>query len=89
MVVTLSINCPADMTINACPSTPGYGTPNGIVNNDDFFYYIARYAAASVLECDLTTTGATQPGSPNYRLPDGTLDADDFGVYLQLLAQGC
>jgi hypothetical protein len=24
---------------------PGYGVPNGIINNDDFLYYLAVFAA--------------------------------------------
>ncbi len=38
-------NCPADLTTTAIPGTPGYGVPNGIVNNDDFFYYLTIFAA--------------------------------------------
>src|SRR5262249_34692173 len=30
--------CQPDLTTTAIAGQPGYGTPNGIVNNDDFFY---------------------------------------------------
>ena len=26
----------------AIPASPGYGTPNGVLNNDDFFYYLVH-----------------------------------------------
>ncbi|MEZ6232962.1 MAG: GC-type dockerin domain-anchored protein [Phycisphaerales bacterium] len=29
----------------AIAGQPGYGVPNGIINNDDFFYYLALFAA--------------------------------------------
>ena len=34
-----------DLTATAIPATPGYAAPNGLLNNDDFFYYLAIYAA--------------------------------------------
>ena len=37
--------CPADLTTGAIPGQPGYGVPDGIVNNDDFFYYLTLFAA--------------------------------------------
>ena len=37
--------CRPDLTTTALPGSPGYGTPNGILNNDDFFYYLAIFAA--------------------------------------------
>ena len=39
--------CRPDLTTNAIPGSPGYGVPNGILNNDDFFYYLAQFAAAN------------------------------------------
>ena len=35
----------ADLTTGAVPGQPGYGVPNGILNADDFFYYLALFAA--------------------------------------------
>lgn len=37
--------CPADLTHGAIPGQPGYGVPDGVVNNDDFFYYLTIFAA--------------------------------------------
>ncbi|MCB9841382.1 MAG: hypothetical protein H6809_07020 [Phycisphaeraceae bacterium] len=38
-------SCAPDLTTGAVPGSPGYGVPNGILNNDDFFYYLAIFAA--------------------------------------------
>ena len=32
------------MTTTAIPGSPGYGVPNGILNNDDFFYFLSQFA---------------------------------------------
>ena len=37
--------CAPDLTTGAIAGQPGYGVPNGILNNDDFFYYLAIFAA--------------------------------------------
>ena len=37
--------CAADLTTGAIPGQAGYGVPNGVVNNDDFFYYLTIFAA--------------------------------------------
>ncbi len=81
--------CPADLTTTAIPGSPGYGVPNGIVNNDDFFYYLSRYAAnLGCVSCptppDLTTTAI--PGSVGYGVPNGILNNDDFFYYLTIFA---
>jgi hypothetical protein len=34
-----------DLTWTALPGSPGYGVPNGVINNDDFFYYHLLFAA--------------------------------------------
>ena len=40
--------CRPDLTTRArIPGTPGYGVPNGVLNNDDFFYYLAQFAAGT------------------------------------------
>jgi hypothetical protein len=35
----------ADLTTGAVPGQPGYGVPDGVLNNDDFFYYLSLFAA--------------------------------------------
>ncbi|MCA9289271.1 MAG: hypothetical protein KDA05_11835, partial [Phycisphaerales bacterium] len=32
--------CPPDLTTGAVAGQPGYGEPNGVLSNDDFFYYL-------------------------------------------------
>ena len=34
----------ADMTTGAIPGAPGYGIPDGLITNQDFFYFLARFA---------------------------------------------
>lgn len=91
--------CPADLTTTAIPGSPGYGVPNAILNNDDFFFYLIRFTQSAgtcgVLpgqsRCpsppDLTATAI--PGTPGYGLLDGVLSTDDFFFYLQLFTNGC
>ena len=79
--------CPPDLTTTAVPGTPGYGVPNGIPNNDDFFYYLAQFAAGNLAVADLTTTAV--PGAPGYGTPNGILNNDDFFYYLTIFAAGC
>jgi len=35
----------ADLTTTAIPGSAGYGVPNGIINNDDFFFYLTIFSA--------------------------------------------
>ena len=79
--------CRPDLTTGAIPGSPGYGTPNGALNNEDFFYYLAQFAAGNLAAADLTT-GAI-PGSPGYGIPNGILNNDDFFYYLNIFAAGC
>ncbi|MEZ6232834.1 MAG: GC-type dockerin domain-anchored protein [Phycisphaerales bacterium] len=79
--------CPADLTTGAIPGLFGYGVPNGLLSSDDFFYFLAQYAAGNLAVCDLTT-GAV-PGGPGYGQPNGVLNSDDFFFYLTLYAAGC
>lgn len=44
-LVQVGGGCDPDLTTTAVPGTPGYGVPNGVLNNDDFFYYLAIFAA--------------------------------------------
>jgi len=83
----VSTACRPDLTTTAIPGTPGYGVPNGVVNNDDFFYYLAQFAAGNVAVADMTTTAI--PGSPGYGVPNGVVNNDDFFYYLQQFAAGC
>ncbi|MCA9286974.1 MAG: VCBS repeat-containing protein [Phycisphaerales bacterium] len=80
-------SCAPDLTTGAIPGQPGYGTPNGVVNNDDFFFYLAQFAAGNLAVADLTT-GAI-PGGPGYGVPNGILNNDDFFYYLTIFAAGC
>ncbi|MEZ6232658.1 MAG: GC-type dockerin domain-anchored protein [Phycisphaerales bacterium] len=78
--------CEPDLTTGAIAGVPGYGVPNGVLNNDDFFYYLAIFAAND-LAADLTT-GAIA-GQPGYGVPNGIINNDDFFYYLALFAAGC
>jgi len=66
--------CPADLTNSANPSDPEFGVPNGVIDSDDFFYYLDRFAIQDP-EADLDG--------------DGDADADDFFMYLDFFAAGC
>ena len=79
--------CQPDLTTGAVVGQPGYGTPDGVLNNDDFFYYLTQFAAGDGAVADLTT-GAL-PGQPGYGVPDGVINTDDFFFSLALYAQGC
>ena len=79
--------CRPDLTTTAIPGSPGYGVPNGILNNDDFFYYLAQFAAGNLAVADMATTAI--PGSPGYGVPNGILNNDDFFFYLAIFAAGC
>ncbi|MEZ6234982.1 MAG: GC-type dockerin domain-anchored protein [Phycisphaerales bacterium] len=79
--------CAPDLTTGAIAGQPGYGVPNGILNNDDFFYYLAQFAAGNVAVADLTT-GAIA-GQPGYGVPNGVINNDDFFYYLAIFAAGC
>jgi hypothetical protein len=35
--LVVSVRCEPDLTTGAIPGQPGYGTPNSVLNNDDFF----------------------------------------------------
>lgn len=79
--------CLADLTTSAIAGSPGYGDPNGVLDNQDFFFYIAEFAAGNQLRCDLTTSAI--PGTPGYGVADGVLSNEDFFYYLNQFAQGC
>ncbi len=79
--------CRPDLTTFAVPGSAGYGVPNGVLNNDDFFYYLSQFAAANLAVADLTTFAV--PGSAGYGVPNGVLNNDDFFYYLSIFAAGC
>ncbi|MEZ6233112.1 MAG: GC-type dockerin domain-anchored protein [Phycisphaerales bacterium] len=78
--------CPPDLTTTAIAGSPGFGVPNGVLNNDDFFYYLSIFAVNDPA-ADLTTTAI--PGSPGYGVPNGVLNNDDFFYYLAIFSIGC
>jgi len=80
-------SCQPDLTTGAIAGQAGYGVPNGVLNNDDFFYYLAQFAAGNLAVADLTT-GAI-PGQPGYGVPNGVLNNEDFFYYLSIFAAGC
>ncbi len=84
---TLPPSCLPDLTTGAVPGQPGYGVPNGVLNNDDFFYYLSQFAAGNLAVADLTTSAI--PGSPGYGVPNGIINNDDFFYYLSIFAVGC
>ncbi|MCB9841236.1 MAG: hypothetical protein H6809_06275 [Phycisphaeraceae bacterium] len=78
--------CQPDLTTGAVPGVPGFGVPNGILNNDDFFYYLFIFSNNDPA-ADLTT-GAV-PGVPGYGVPNGVVNNDDFFYYLSIFSAGC
>jgi hypothetical protein len=79
--------CEADLTTGAIPGQPGYGVPDGVLNNEDFFYYLAQFTAGNAAVADLTT-GAIA-GQPGYGVPNGVINNEDFFYYLALFSAGC
>lgn len=82
-----ALPCKPDVTTGAVAGQPGYGVPNSIINNDDFFYFLSQFAAGNLAVCDMTT-GAI-PGSPGYGVPNGVITNDDFFYFLSQFAAGC
>ncbi|MCB9841235.1 MAG: hypothetical protein H6809_06270 [Phycisphaeraceae bacterium] len=78
--------CEPDLTTAAVPGQPGFGVPNGILNNDDFFYYLFIFSNNDPA-ADLTTTAI--PGTPGYGVPNGIVNNDDFFYYLAIFSAGC
>jgi hypothetical protein len=85
--VDVVFHCPPDLTGTAVPGPTAYGTPDGVLNNDDFFYYLAQFAAGNAGVADQTSTAT--PGTPGYGVPNGVINNDDFFYYLSLFAAGC
>lgn len=85
-LVARGVACPADITGSASPGSPGYLQPNGVVDADDFFAFLALFAAGDA-RADIS--GSASPGSQAYLVPDGVIDADDFFTFLSVFAAGC
>ncbi len=67
--------CFADFTGSTDPEDPAYGRPDGVVDAEDFFYFLQMFAAQNRVIADLNG--------------DGVVDADDFFLFLDLFKQGC
>lgn len=80
-------HCRADITTGAIPGVYGYGVRNGVLNNEDFFYYLTQFAGGNLGVADMTT-GAIA-GQAGYGIPNGILNNDDFFFYLTIFAAGC
>lgn len=78
--------CPGDLSGSVNPNSPAYGMPDGMVDANDFFFYLDEFATG---EDTADLTGSLDPNSPDFGVPDGTIDANDFFFYLQLFAIGC
>ena len=79
--------CLPDLTGSAIAAQPGYGIPDFTLNNDDFFFFLDRFAVGDRGRCDLTT--GSVPGQPGYAQPNGVLNNDDFFFYLSSFVAGC
>ncbi|MEZ6233702.1 MAG: GC-type dockerin domain-anchored protein [Phycisphaerales bacterium] len=79
--------CHADLTRGAIQGQVGFGVPDGVLNNDDFFFFLSQFAAGNLAVADFTT-GAIQ-GQPGFGVPNGLITNDDFFYYLALFAAGC
>lgn len=77
----------ADLTCGSNPGAPGYGQPNGILDPDDFRYFILQFQAGNHVVADLTA-GAIA-GVTGFGVPDGRINNDDFFYYLLSYAKGC
>jgi hypothetical protein len=80
-------DCPADLTTTANPAATGYAVIDGVLDNEDFFFFLQQYADGRLGVADVTTTA--MQGQPGYGVPDGQLSSDDFFYYLTLFAGGC
>ncbi len=80
LLIRIPPDCPADFTTAGNPSDPLYGVPDGIVDSNDFFFYLDAFSADNEL-ADITGDG--------YCRPNGVIDSDDFFLYLDLFVFGC
>ncbi len=67
--------CAGDLTESASPNHPYRGFPDGVVDSEDFFFYLDAFSTDELDVCDMDD--------------DGDCDADDFFSYLDHFANGC
>lgn len=73
-IAVWAMECPADLTGSATFGDFDYGVPDGQVDINDFFYFLAKF----------------EQGDPIADINgDGEIDITDFFEYLDLFAQGC
>jgi hypothetical protein len=73
-------DCPADLTGSTDPRNPMWGMPNGVVDGDDYTYFLMQHERGNLLVTDLT--GSKDPRDLLlYGAPDGRLTADDVLYY--------
>ncbi len=75
VVIVVMNTCPADLTGSANVDDPEYGLVDGVVDADDFFYFLDRFVAGDLEVADITG--------------NGVIDADDFFAFLDLFVLGC
>lgn len=80
-------SCAPDLTTGAIAGQPGYGEPNGVVSNEDFFYFLAQFTAGNAAVADVTTSAIA--GGAGYGEPNGVINNEDFFYYLSIYAAGC
>ncbi|MCB9845092.1 MAG: hypothetical protein H6811_03780 [Phycisphaeraceae bacterium] len=85
-VTWVDLECQADLTGSSDPNDPGYGIPDGVVDANDFFFYLDLFAAGD-LRADYTTS--SDPNNPFYGVPDGVVDSNDFFYFLDRFVEGC
>ncbi len=79
--------CAADLSGSSDPNDAAYGSPDGVVDSADFFFYLDQFVAMNLGAADLS--GSSDPNDPAYGVPDGVIDAADFFFYLDLFVAGC
>lgn len=73
-------DCPADLTGSTDPRDPMWGMPNGLVDADDYTYFLKQHERGNLLVTDLT--GSNDPKDLLlYGAPDGRLTEDDVLYY--------
>jgi len=86
-VATPVFPCPADLSASSDPNDPGYGTPDGLTDAADFFYFLDQFVGMNLAVADLT--GSSDPNDAGYGVPDGLIDTADFFYYLDRFVEGC
>ena len=87
IVLESSPACEPDLTTGSVAGQAGFGTPNGVVSNEDFFYFLAQFSAGNTAVADITTNAVA--GGVGYGTPNGVVNNEDFFYYLTIFAQGC